>query len=208
MDKTISYYDVVQEILLRANDANGDIYLDRAKELVYEGISSLAPAAEADDIYGILKSDIVEVSELSNPWKIKIKGSGRELDKNPAKIISVVDDITAPETVFIHDIEIHKYIQLSLSEINRLNDSDNEPFNDEIFYYIRDNHIYFHPKDSMVTQKLVITYIAEPDDYVYSPSIPDNNSGDSFFDKLYSLSFIYKVIDYGVGRIREQQGGE
>jgi len=205
-DKTISYYDVVQEILLRANDANGDIYLDRAKELVYEGISSLAPAASADDIYGILKSDIVEVSTLSDSWKIKIKGSGRELDKNPAKIISVIDDLTNPETASVNDITEHRYIQMSLSEINQLNDVENEPFNDEIFYYVRDNHIYFHPKDFMATQKLVITYIAEPDEYSYG--MFDGGVGSYQLERLYSLNFIYKVIDYCVGRIREQQGGE
>ena len=202
--KTITYYDVVQEILKRVNDADGDIYLDRAKELVYEGISSLAVSegVTKDDIVGILKSEVVDVSELGG--KLQIKGDDKDLENNPAKIISIVDDLTAPDEVIIGGITEHRYIELSLAEVNRLNDPDYSPFNDEIFYYQRGDYIYFYPQERMISQKLVITYIAEPDDYVYT----DNFFAASFFEKLYSFNFIYKVIDYGVGRIREQQSGE
>jgi len=202
--KTITYYDVVQEILKRVNDADGDIYLDRAKELVYEGISSLAVSegVTKDDIVGILKSEVVDVSNLGG--KLQIKGADKDLDNNPAKIISIVDDLTAPDEVIIGGITEHRYIELSLAEVNRLNDPDYSPFNDEIFYYQRGDYIYFYPQERMVSQKLVITYIAEPDSYAYT----DNLFAASFFEKLYSFNFIYKVIDYGVGRIREQQSGE
>ena len=201
-DKTITYYDVVQEILKRVNDADGDIYLDRAKELVYEGISSLAVSegVTKDDIVGILKSEVVDVSGLGG--KLQIKGADKDLDNNPAKIISIVDDLTAPDEVIIGGITEHRYIELSLAEVNRLNDPDYSPFNDEIFYYQRGDYIYFYPQVIMISQKLVITYIAEPDSYDYT------ELGASFFEKLYSFNFIYKVIDYGVGRIREQQSGE
>ena len=199
--KTITYYDVVQEILKRVNDADGDIYLDRAKELVYEGISSLAVSegVTKDDIVGILKSEVVDVSNLGG--KLQIKGDDKDLENNPAKIISIVDDLTAPDEVIIGGITEHRYIELSLAEVNRLNDPDYSPFNDEIFYYQRGDYIYFYPQERMISQKLVITYIAEPDSYDYT-------DGASFFEKLYSFNFIYKVIDYGVGRIREQQSGE
>ena len=202
--KTITYYDVVQEILKRVNDADGDIYLDRAKELVYEGISSLAVSegVTKDDIVGILKSEVVDVSELGG--KLQIKGDDKDLENNPAKIISIVDDLTAPDEVIIGGITEHRYIELSLAEVNRLNDPDYSPFNDEIFYYQRGDYIYFYPQERMISQKLVITYIAEPDSYAYT----DNLFAASFFEKLYSFNFIYKVIDYGVGRIREQQSGE
>jgi len=202
--KTITYYDVVQEILKRVNDADGDIYLDRAKELVYEGISSLAVSegVTKDDIVGILKSEVVDVSNLGG--KLQIKGDDKDLENNPAKIISIVDDLTAPDEVIIGGITEHRYIELSLAEVNRLNDPDYSPFNDEIFYYQRGDYIYFYPQERMVSQKLVITYIAEPDSYAYT----DNLFAASFFEKLYSFNFIYKVIDYGVGRIREQQSGE
>ena len=201
-DKTITYYDVVQEILKRVNDADGDIYLDRAKELVYEGISSLAVSegVTKDDIVGILKSEVVDVSNLGG--KLQIKGDDKDLENNPAKIISIVDDLTAPDEVIIGGITEHRYIELSLAEVNRLNDPDYNPFNDEIFYYQRGDYIYFYPQERMISQKLVITYIAEPDSYDYT------ELGASFFDRLYSFNFIYKVIDYGVGRIREQQSGE
>ena len=205
--KTITYYDVVQEILKRVNDADGDIYLDRAKELVYEGISSLAVSegVTKDDIVGILKSEVVDVSGLGG--KLQIKGADKDLDNNPAKIISIVDDLTAPDEVIIGGITEHRYIELSLAEVNRLNDPDYSPFNDEIFYYQRGDYIYFYPQERMISQKLVITYIAEPDSYAYYDST-ENFFEASFLEKLYSFNFIYKVIDYGVGRIREQQSGE
>ena len=56
----------------------------------------------------------------------------------------------------------------------------------------------------MNAQRLIVTYIAEPMDYVYS----DNINIASYLDEIYSFNFIYKVIDYAVGRIREQQSGE
>ena len=199
-DRTITYYDVVQEILKRVNDAEGDVYLDRAKSLVYEGISTLAVSegVTKDDIVGILKSETVDVGTFSPNYKMKIKGDSKDLDYNPARIISIVDDFTdADETVLNH-------IELSLSEVNRLNDPDYSPFNDEIFYYQRGDFIYFYPQNRMINQKLIITYIAEPDDYDYT----DNLSDASFFEKLYSFNFIYKIIDYGVGRIKQQQSGE
>jgi len=207
-DKTITYYDVVQEILKRVNDADGDIYLDRAKELVYEGISSLAVSegTSRDDIRGILKSDVIDVAYKisgSPAWKIKVKGSGRDLvDDNPAKIISIVDDLTNPESISTGGITEHRYIELSLAEVNRLNDPDYRPFNDEIFYYQRGDYIYFYPQDVMNTQKLVVTYIAEPDSYSYDPLFSPA------LERDFSLNFLYKTIDYGVGRIREQQSGE
>ena len=205
-DRTITYYDVVQEILKRVNDAEGDVYLDRAKSLVYEGISTLAVSegVTKDDIVGILKSETVDVGTFSPNYKMKIKGDSKDLDYNPARIISIVDDFTDADETVLNQVTKHRYIELSLSEVNRLNDPDYSPFNDEIFYYQRGDFIYFYPQDRMINQKLIITYIAEPDDYDYT----DNLSDASFFEKLYSFNFIYKIIDYGVGRIKQQQSGE
>lgn len=199
VDRTITYYDVVQEILKRVNDAEGDVYLDRAKSLVYEGISTLAVSegVTKDDIVGILKSETVDVGTFSPSYKMQIKGDSKDLEYNPARIVSIVDDLTDSATEY-------RYIELSLPELNRLNDEDYRPFDDEIFYYQRGDYIYFYPQDRMTSQKLVITYIAEPDDYYYT----DNIFGASYFEKLYSFNFIYKVIDYGVGRIKQQQSGE
>ena len=206
-DKTITYYDVVQEILKRVNDADGDIYLERAKELVYEGISSLAisEGVSRDDIRGILKSDVIDVADKisgSPEWRIKVKGNGRDLTgDNPAKIISIVDDLIDAGTQA-------RYIEISLSELNRLNDEDYSPFDDEIFYYQRGDYIYFYPHNRMETQKLVITYIAEPDSYSYDPYSYGDGTGSPQLERDFSLNFLYKTIDYGVGRIREQQSGE
>ena len=215
-DKTIRYYDAVQEILKRVNDADGDIYIDRAKELVYEGISSLAVSegVSRDDIRGILKSEVIDVTNISPRWKLKVKGSGsllsggRVLDNNPAKIISITDDLTVADVIIQEGITEHRYIELSLDEVNRLNDPDYSPFNDEIFYYQRGDYIYFYPQERMITQKLVITYIAEPDLYTYSSLYGEEGTGSTPLERDFSLNFLYKVIDYGVGRIREQQSGE
>ena len=203
-DRTITYFDVVQEILKRVNDADGDVYLDRAKTLVYEGISSLAisEGVTKDDIVGILKSETVDVSEIPSPkYKLQIKGESKDLVYNPSKIINIVDDLTDSETEY-------RYIEISLSELNRLNDADYKPFDDEIFYYQRGDYIYFYPQDRMETQKLVITYIAEPDSYSYDPYSYGDGTGSPQLERDFSLNFLYKTIDYGVGRIREQQSGE
>jgi hypothetical protein len=208
LDKTLTYYEVVQEILKRVNDADGDIYLDRAKELVFEGISSLALTEDVaiDDIRGILKSDTVDVSTLSSPYRIRVKGSGRELTNNPSKIISITDDLINVETVSTPSgITEHRYIELSLAEVNRLNDPDYRPFNDEIFYYNRGDYVYFYPSEDMNSQKILVTYITEPNTYDYGV---ENGEGSTSLQDEFSLSFLYKTIDYGVGRIREQQSGE
>ena len=196
-NKTLTYYNGVQEILERVNDADGDIYLNRAKELVFEGISSLALAdgVSLDDIRGILQSETVDVSTLSSPYRIRVKGSGRELSHNPSKIINITDS----------GVTEHRYIELSLTEVNRLNDPDYRPFNDEIFYYNRGDYIYFYPDEEMNAQKILITYITEPESYDYGV---DNGEGSTSLQEQFSLNFLYKTIDYGVGRIREQQSGE
>ena len=206
---------MVVEILSRVNDAGGDVYLERAKELIYEGISSLAVSegVSPDDIRGLIKSDVIDVSLLNEKWKIRVKGSTYatnaanyiDLTTNPAKIINIIDDLTVTEAETEDGITEHRYVKLSLAEVNRLNDSDYRPFNDEIFYYDRGDYVYFYPKERMNTQILVVTYIAEPDQYTYAPQ---HISGHSPLHDDFSLSFLYKTMDYCVGRIREQQSGE
>tara|TARA_R110000744_G_scaffold69522_2_gene141070 strand:+ start:258 stop:860 length:603 start_codon:yes stop_codon:yes gene_type:complete len=197
--KTITYYDAVQEILKRVNDADGDIYLDRAKSLVYEGITALATSEgiTPDDIRGILKSETINVKEYSPSHQLQVKGESSDLLENPSKIIGIVDNLADDETTF-------KYIEISIPERNRLNDIDYKPFEDEIFYYTRGDYIYFYPKEQMSSQKFIITYLSEPNDYVYSEIEEDASS----LEELFSLTFIYKVIDYSVSRIKQQQSGE
>ena len=57
----------------------------------------------------------------------------------------------------------------------------------------------------MNAQKILITYITEPESYDYGV---DNGEGSTSLQEQFSLNFLYKTIDYGVGRIREQQSGE
>ena len=213
--KEITYFKMVWEILNRVNDAGGDVYLERAKELIYEGISSLAVSegVSPDDIRGLIKSDPIDLSQFDEPWRIRVKGktypymfADIDLTTNPAKIINIIDDLTVTEAETADGITEHRYVKLSLAEVNRLNDSDYRPFNDEIFYYDRGDYVYFYPKDRMYSKRLVVTYIAEPDLYTYEPA--QQVGGHSPLHDDFSLSFLYKTIDYSVGRIREQQSGE
>ena len=57
----------------------------------------------------------------------------------------------------------------------------------------------------MNSQKILVTYITEPNTYDYGV---ENGEGSTSLQDEFSLSFLYKTIDYGVGRIREQQSGE
>tara|TARA_R110001592_G_scaffold57717_1_gene175441 strand:- start:112 stop:705 length:594 start_codon:yes stop_codon:yes gene_type:complete len=195
-NKKITYNEAVQEILKRVNDANGDIYSDRAKSLIFEGITSLATSEgiSPDDIIGILKSETIDVTKYSPSHRLQIKGESSDLLENPSKIIGIVDDLTDDTTTF-------KYIEISIAERNRLNDTDYKPFEDEIFYYTKGDYINFYPKERMSSQKFIITYLSEPNDYVH-PEVA------SSLEELFSLSFIYKIIDYSVSRIKQQQSGE
>ena len=50
----------------------------------------------------------------------------------------------------------------------------------------------------MSTQIFVVHYIKAPHNLVT----------DDVMTEMFSLDFLYKVIDYGVGRIREEQAGQ
>ena len=75
----------------------------------------------------------------------------------------------------------------------------NQGLPDEIFYYREGEYIKLYPLERAGdVGSILINYIASPDDYGDSDVMTDG----------YSLDFLYKVVDYSVGRIREEQTGE
>ena len=226
MEQISTYEDVYTEMLVRVNDPEKDTYEDRAKELVYEGIVSLAVSGkfEADQIPSLVTTKLFQGSSLTNS-RLKVSGVNNDFyNFNIIKIIGITDDIidqgsnvapmkgmsyfsddiTPTLTPFYHqdtqDVARQKYIPISLSEVNRLNDPEEQPFFDEIYYYRRDDYLYFFPTPNMTSaaQRLIIHFLKAPSNYELSDVMTEK----------FSLDFLYKVIDYGVGRIREEQAGQ
>jgi hypothetical protein len=237
MSQISTYANVYNEMLARVNDPDGDTYTERAKELVYEGISSLAVSGkvEADQISSLVVAKRIDhtadeevehlpwfPSNMQDSWRLKVSGTAHDLGTdNLIKVIGITDDhIYHGDTresdmqgmnhfardndgVQSHNqdtqqVKRQKYIPISLSEVNRLNDPEEQPFFDEIYYYRRNDYIYFFPWRNFVNMAFVIHYLKSPPTF-----IDDDNMIEKF-----SLDFLYKVIDYGVGRIREEQAGQ
>jgi len=198
---TLSYFNLVSEILSRVNDPDGDTYLARAKELSYEGICAMVLGEYGREGYpSLMKSEQLTVEDLGTEYRVIIAGSGNELVSDVLKVIKITDDFenTEPNVT----ITEHRYIEIDMSKYNRLNDIDERPFIDEIYYYRQGDYIYFYPLEDMSNQNIIVHYIASPDEYVYT------EAGSTELTGLYSLDFLYKVIDYGAGRIRAEQSGE
>ena len=207
-----TFADLYNEILVRVNDPDGDTYTDRAKELVYEGISAMAVSGkfDADNMPSLVKAKQINASDLSTSYKLKVSGDNTDLDNDILlKIVGITDDTTYINTstqtgqVYIdpetpQNVSRQKYIPISLAEVNRLNVAEEQPFYDEIYFYRRGDNILFHPINNMSTQIFVVHYI----------KAPHNFSTYDVMTEMFSLDFLYKVIDYGVGRIREEQAGQ
>ena len=207
-----TFADLYNEILVRVNDPDGDTYTDRAKELVYEGISAMALSGkfDADNMPALVKAKQINASGLSTPYKLKVSGDNTDLDNDILlKIVGITDDTTHINTstqlgqVYVdpetpQNVSRQKYIPISLAEVNRLNVAEEQPFYDEIYFYRRGDNIFFHPSNNMSTQIFVVHYIKAPHNLVT----------DDVMTEMFSLDFLYKVIDYGVGRIREEQAGQ
>ena len=207
-----TFTDLYNEILVRVNDPDGDTYTDRAKELVYEGISAMAVSGkfDADNMPSLVKAKQINASNLSASYKLKVSGDNTDLDDDILlKIVGITDDTihinTSTQTgqVYIdpetpQNVSRQKYIPISLAEVNRLNVAEEQPFYDEIYFYRRGDNILFHPINNMNTQIFVVHYI----------KAPHNFTTNDVMTEMFSLDFLYKVIDYGVGRIREEQAGQ
>jgi len=195
IQKSFTFDQVKSEVLTRVNDPLGDTYSDRAKELIYEGICSLALGGYSRDGYPLIaKTESYNVATSGHP--IQISGSSSVLSSPVLKIVSIVDEQAVSGAA---GAQTYKFIPIGLDEYNRLFDQDEYPFADEIFYYREGDYIKLYPLETAGdVGSILINYIASPDDY-----------GDSdVMTYGYSLDFLYKVVDYSVGRIREEQTGE
>ena len=196
----LTFSGMQDEVLERVNDPEGDTYSERAKELLYEGFSSLAIGVKnRDSIHSLIVARQIQCGsgdDIGNPYQIKIVGSDNELDGDSVlQIISISDDLLITSEDATKDL---KYIQISIDEAGRMRETDRQPFFNEVFYYRRGDYLVFHPSERMSDQVYTLYYIKGPDEY---------NDNDDMVKK-FSLEFLYKVIDYSVGRIREEQAGQ
>ena len=194
--KQYTFNDMLNEVLIRVNDPDGDTYSLRAEELLYEGISALALSDYPRDGYtGLVRTESMSPSQLSSAYRIQVNGAGRELEYPLLKLVGITDDTIAPVTN--DTINDHRFIPIDIAQYNRLNDANERPFEDELYYYRQGDYIYLYPITATIG-KLLITYVAPPREY---------ESGAIMNDE-YSLDFIYKIIEYAAGKIKEQQAGE
>jgi hypothetical protein len=192
--KQYTFSGMQDEVLIRVNDPDGDTYSLRAEELLYEGISSLALSDYPRDGYtGLVRTESLSPNKLSSAYRIQVNGAGREIQY---PLLKFSDDTVTPELTN-EAINDHRFIPIDIAQYNRLNDDNERPFEDELYYYRQGDFIYLYPITTTIG-KLLITYVASPREYV-NGSIMNNE---------YSLDFIYKVIEYATGRIKEQQAGE
>ena len=197
--KQFTFSGMKNEVLIRVNDPDGDTYSSRADELLYEGISALALSDYSRDGYtGLVRTESIDPNKLSSAYRIQINGAAREIQYPLLKIIGITDDTTIEDESGSNlGINEHRFIPIDIAQYNRLNDANERPFEDEIYYYRQSDYIYLYPKTKSLG-KILITYVANPQEFS-SGSVMNNN---------FSLDFIYKVIEYATGRIREQQAGE
>lgn len=193
--KSFTFNQVKSEVLTRVNDPLGDTYSDRAKELIYEGICSIALGGYSRDGYPLIaKTESYNVAASGHP--IQVSGFSSALSSSPLKIVSIVDE---QAVAGLYGGQTYKFIPIGLDEYNRLFDQNEYPFSDEIFYYREGDYIKLYPLERAGdVGSILINYIGSPDDYGDSDVMTDG----------YSLDFLYKVVDYSVGRIRQEQAGE
>ena len=194
--KQYTFNDMLNEVLIRVNDPDGDTYSLRAEELLYEGISALALSDYPRDGYtGLVRTESMSPSQLSSAYRIQVNGAGRELEYPLLKLVGITDDTIAPVTN--DTINDHRFIPIDIAQYNRLNDANERPFEDELYYYRQGDYIYLYPITTTIG-KLFITFVASPREYERTAIMNDE----------YSLDFIYKIIEYAAGKIKEQQAGE
>jgi len=195
--KQYTFSGMKDEVLTRVNDPDGDTYSLRSEELLYEGISALALSDYPRDGYtGLVRTESLSPNQLSSAYRIQVNGAGREIQYPLLKLVGIADDNVAP-VLHSQVINDHRFIPIDIAQYNRLNDENERPFEDELYYYRQGDFIYLYPITTTVG-RLLITYVASPRVYV-SGSIMNNE---------YSLDFIYKVIEYATGKIKEQHSGE
>lgn len=195
--KQYTFEEMKNEVLIRVNDPDGDTYSSRAEELLYEGMSALVLSDYPAEGYpGLLITENIVPSLLSVSYRIQIAGESKNISRPMLKMVSLTDDVNAVDDTE-SGINDHRFIPIDINQYNRMNDANERPFDDEVYYYRQGDFIYIYPKDRTIG-KMNITYVGSPQVY----------SGTEIMNYHFSLDFIYKIIEYAATKIKEQQAGE
>ena len=224
----MTYYEIISEILTRVNDPEGDTYLDRAKQLMFEGINMIASKGDyiEEDIPGMLRNALEFLHDFYLSWappEDSTWNNGQVL-----KILGITSHIRSAD----HGYPVYRYKKIDGEYLNKMHlDSEYEPLSNEVFYIINevagnyldvdttseavDLHgtyptgISFHPGSRVTSGAGVLIKIK----YIRSPYPPAWFYGTSASDSTdvsgyLSLPYIYRVIDYAALKINVEISGE
>jgi len=223
-----TFGDAKREILANVNDADGDVYGSRVKEVMFEGINMLVSQNEfiPEDIPGMIKREIVYFNELSTSndfvWSSPINTSQNGLFSN--QIIKIINiNFFQPHGFQPDDSKKYTFHKIDDDYFNKMQtDKTYDPMADEIYYHI--NRITYPIKyadetinDSPDNFTVAIQFfpreiIANHNEgfklsFIRSPR-PKSWTDDTIMAGYFSMPFIYKVINYATEKIKLQQVGE
>ena len=222
----MTYYEIVGEILSRVNDPLGDTYLERSKQLMFEGINMLAYGGDytEEDIPGMLREAIVTQNTPNLTWEPEEDtelGGGKVL-----KILGITSTYRADEVGF----PVYRYKRIDNEYLNKMHlDSEYEPLSNEVFYIINQSSdkytdpsgasaegltgtstvaIGFYPVGRILDGdgvKITIKFIRSPkvSAWFYGTASTDSTDASEYL----SLPYIYKVIDYATVKLNQEIAG-
>jgi len=225
----MTYYEIISEILTRVNDPEGDTYLDRAKQLMFEGINMIASKGDYidEDIPGMLRVAMVEQTSPNLFWAPEEDtelGGGQVL-----KILGITASYRADE--LSNPFPAYRYKRIDDEYLNKMHlDSEYEPLSNEVFYIINqssDNYedpdgssyydlmggkvtaIGFYPVSRVLDNigvMISLRFIRSPNPsaWFYGTSASDSTDVSGYL----SLPYIYRVIDYAALKINVEISGE
>jgi len=222
----MTYYEIVGEILSRVNDPLGDTYLERSKQLMFEGINMLAYGGDyiEEDIPGMLREAIVTQNSPNLTWEPEEDtelGGGKVL-----KILGITSTYRADEVGF----PVYRYKRIDNEYLNKMHlDSEYEPLSNEVFYIINQSSdkytdpsgasaedltgtstvaIGFYPVSRILAGDgvtITIKFIRSPkvSAWFYGTSSTDSTDASGYL----SLPYIYKIIDYATVKLNQEIAG-
>ena len=214
----MTYYEIVGEILSRVNDPLGDTYLERSKQLMFEGINMLAYNGDyvEEDIPGMLRNSIVVQSTSSLLWSPESDGG-----IGGGQVLKILEITNAYEAT-----PKYSYKRVDGEYLNKMTrDSEYEALSNEIFYTLNKYSLNFYditdgnPEETTPTGirfyplsriqegvTILIKFIQSPNPsaWTYGSSLTSVNIVTSGY---LSLPYIYKVIDYSVAKLNQEVAG-
>ena len=223
----MTYYEIISEILTRVNDPEGDTYLDRAKQLMFEGINMIASKGDyiEEDIPGMLRNAIVYQNDASLYWVPE-----EDTELGGGQVLKILDINTSFESEDV-GYPVYRYKRIDDEYLNKMHlDSEYEPLSNEVFYIInqvsnnyedpdglsnsdlmdgRKTAIVFYPHSRMIAgigALITIRFIRSPNPsaWFYGTGASDSTDVSGYL----SLPYIYRVIDYAALKINVEISGE